>query len=573
VDSSSALYNLLLMLGVPSHAIPEGVDQRAAKWRSELAGRRVLLVLDNAASAAQVRPLLPGTSDCLVLVTSRRRLGLLDGAAPITLDVLPPDDALDLLDVVVGDCRVDARDAAKQVVELCGHLPLAIRIAATRLAHRRTWTLESLADRLQAETSRLDELAVEDRGVGSAFALSYAHLTPAHQRLFRLLGLHPGGSFDAYSVAALADLPYQSAEALLDDLVDAHLLRHTALGQYAAHDLIRSYARNLGAADGPGPAQRLHDYYLTVAVVANDLINREARRFDPVVQLPPAAMPRITDMDEAIAWLTRERRTLMAVAAGGDGWQLTYALRAFFESRGHYDDWLATHEQAMSRVEHIPRARAMLYFNMGALFMWTERYAEALEQLDLAIKFSDFGGEFEAVTLNNMGMIAHLMGRDRESIAYLQRALAIPHDNLRARALGWNNLGLAEGRLGHLDEALKHQRKGLALARRSRKPNATCGILLGIGETSLRFGLPAAEPFREAIVLAREGRFRIQEAIALDGLAHATGDHAYWEEALEIFDELGVKRADMVRRHLARPDARHCDLCSADLAPVDVRTA
>jgi tetratricopeptide (TPR) repeat protein len=210
---------------------------------------------------------------------------------------------------------------------------------------------------------------------------------------------------------------------------------------------------------------------------------------------------------------------------------------------------------------------------MGALFMWTERYAEALEQLDLAIKFSDFDGEFEAVTLSNMGMIAHLMGRDRESIAYLQRALAIPHDNLRARALGWNNLGLAEGRLGHLDEALKHQRKGLALARRSRKPNATCGILLGIGETSLRFGLPAAEPFREAIVLAREGRFRIQEAIALDGLAHATGDHVYWEEALEIFDELGVKRADLVRRHLARPDARHCDLCSADLAPAGVRTA
>ena len=189
VEPDVALERLLRMLGVPPESIPDGLDQRAARWRAELAGRRVLVVLDNASSAAQVRPLLPGSAACLALITSRRRLGVVEGATVLSLDVLPATEALELFAAVAGEGRAAAEPAAAaEVIELCGHLPLAIRIAATRLAHRPQWTVAAVARRLRAETDRLAELTLDDRGVGSAFALSYAQLEPAQQRMFQLVG-------------------------------------------------------------------------------------------------------------------------------------------------------------------------------------------------------------------------------------------------------------------------------------------------------------------------------------------------------------------------------------------------
>jgi tetratricopeptide (TPR) repeat protein len=160
-------------------------------------------------------------------------------------------------------------------------------------------------------------------------------------------------------------------------------------------------------------------------------------------------------------------------------------------------------------------------------------------------------------------MLAHLLHRDVEAAGYLRQALAIDHDGPRIRALGWNNLGLAEGRLGLREAALEHHRRALALARQIGSPTAERAILLGLGETSLRLGLPAVQPFRQARELARTGRFRIQEALALDGLAHATGDPAFWHQALTIFAELGVAQADLVRKHLDHPGVPCCDLCRA----------
>jgi DNA-binding SARP family transcriptional activator/tetratricopeptide (TPR) repeat protein len=567
VPPEVALERLLRMLGVPPESVPDGLDQRAARWRAELAGRRVLVVLDNASSASQVRPLLPGSPTCLALITSRRRLGVVEGASVLSLDVLAPAEARELFAAVAGAGRVAAEPAATaEVVELCGHLPLAIRIAATRLAHRPQWTVAALAGRLRAQTDRLAELTLDDRGVGAAFALSYGGLEPEQQRMFRLLGRHPGADFDHWSAAALADRPPAPAEAVLEALVDAHLLQSTGAGRYTFHDLLREYARRLGGAGSPAgglPRRRLHDYYLAAATAATDLIAPEARRFDPTLAEPPGQLPPLPDLDAALSWLTAEHATLVAVAAAAEDWQLACVLRPYFELRGHFADWRATHEHALGLAGKDRRAQALLLFNLGGLAMWTGRLAESIEHLRRATAVDGGDRPLRATTLTSLGMVEHLAGRDADATRHLRRALALDQSNPRTTALGWNNLALAEGRQGRADAALAHHRQALQLARRIGSDSAVRAILLGLGETALRLGRPAAGPFRQALELARAGRFRMQEALALDGLAHATGDPAYWREALAILLDLGVTRAELVRRHLADPGAGCCDLCRA----------
>ena len=568
VEPAVALDRLLRMVGVPAETIPDGLDERSARWRAELAGRRMLVVLDNAAAAAQVRPLLPGSPGCLVLITSRRRLGVLDGAAVLSLDVLPAADGLALFAAVAGAERAAAEPvAAAEVVRLCGHLPLAIRIAATRLAHRPMWTVASLARRLRTRTDRLAELTVADRGVGPAFALSYAHLTPAQQRMFRLLGRHPGADFDAWSAAALAGTTVDGAESLLEALVDAHLLRPAGPGRYTFHDLLREYAGELAAA-GPDHRDRLHDYYLAAAAAATDLISPGARRFQPTLAHPPARLPPLSDVDSALSWLAAEHTTLVALTVATGDWQLACVLRPFFEHRGHFADWRNTHERALRSTGCSPLGTTLLQFSLAALAMWTGQLVDGMAHLRQALAGNAGDRQLAASALTSLGMLAHLLHRDAEAAGYLRRALAIEHDNVRVTALGWNNLALTEGRLGQPDAALAHHRRALELARRDGSAAAVRAILLGLGETSLRLGRPGVEPFQRALALARAGRFRMQEALALDGLAHATGRASYWQAALDIFTELGVAQADLVRQHLADPGTGWCDLCRA-ASPVD----
>jgi tetratricopeptide (TPR) repeat protein len=205
----------------------------------------------------------------------------------------------------------------------------------------------------------------------------------------------------------------------------------------------------------------------------------------------------------------------------------------------------------------------LIEVNLGGLAMWTDRPADGIEHFQRALARNGDDPGFRATALTNQGMLAHQLHRDAEAAMYLREALAISHDNPRITAMGWNNLALTEGRLGQRREALEHHRYALDLARRIGSASAERGILLGLGETSLRLGVDAEEPFRRTLELARAGRFRMQEALALDGLAHATGDPAYWHAALAILAELGVARADLVRRHLDNPGAVSCDLCRA----------
>ena len=267
VEPVAALQTLLQQLGLAADRTPAGIEERVALWRSELAGRRALVLLDNAASSAQVTPLLPGLGDSLALVTSRRRLPGLDGVRPESVQVLHEAEASALFARIVGE-RADAEpEAVREVVRRCGCLPLAIRLAGARMAHRPRWRVADLLARLGE--AALPELVAEDRTVLSAFALSYAQLPAEPQRLFRLLGVNPDARFTAEAAAGLAELDLDEAEDLLDELVDVHLVEEPEPGLFRLHDLMREYAASLAAAEG-------HEYARDTIV--RRLVERMAER-------------------------------------------------------------------------------------------------------------------------------------------------------------------------------------------------------------------------------------------------------------------------------------------------------
>lgn len=254
-DPAMVLETFLYALGVPGKQIPPDLDQRAGLYRDRLSGRRALVLLDNAASEDQVRPLLPGGPDCLVLITARRRLGDLDGAQSVALDVFSPVEAIDLLARIVGTGRVATDpDAAARIVRLCGYLPLAITLAARRLRSR-TWRLAYLADRLQSNDYRLDQLNAGARGARTVFEQSYRALPAEQRRLFRLLGLHAGDDFTAHSASTIAGISPGQAELMLEALLDSYLLDQISPGRYRFHTLLRNYAQERVRDEDP-PAQR-----------------------------------------------------------------------------------------------------------------------------------------------------------------------------------------------------------------------------------------------------------------------------------------------------------------------------
>ncbi|MGY5630847.1 BTAD domain-containing putative transcriptional regulator [Streptomyces sp. UC1A3] len=270
VQPSAALGALLRTLGVPDQRVPEDESGRTALWRATLAERRVLLLLDNALDAAQVLPLLPASPGCLVIVTSRARLVELDGAEWIHIGVMRPEDSTTLLAETLGDERAAAEpEAVAELAELCGQLPLALRIASARLCNRSRWTVQYLVDRLRDERRRLGELSAGDRSVAATIQLSYQMMEERHRTAFRLIGLHPGTDVDVQSVAALLGTDRWDAEDILERLLDVHLVQQQKMGRYGLHDLVRSFAQTLrteGTAEADRAAvERVVDYYVAAS--------------------------------------------------------------------------------------------------------------------------------------------------------------------------------------------------------------------------------------------------------------------------------------------------------------------
>ncbi|MGW4058285.1 BTAD domain-containing putative transcriptional regulator [Amycolatopsis sp. NPDC004747] len=537
----AALDSLLRQLGVDGARIPERLDQRAALWRSLLVGRNALVVLDDAADAAQVRPLLPGGPGSLVLITSRARLTSIDAVTTLSLDVLAPAEAAQLITRVAGEDRTGNDPAVGEIARLCGYLPLALRIAAARLRDRPLWTVTYLACLLRDEHRRLAELSTGDRGVGAAFTLSYRQLTEPQQRLFRLLGEFPGTDVDAFAAAAITGREPRETERLLEELVDVHLLAQPALGRYRFHDLIRDHARATALA-GPAAAReaaasRMFDYYLHVAGRAADVLEPTRKRFPPAGS-PPACAPEFGSAAAALAWLEAERATLAAVAAAAAGrdrphhcWQLVQTLWRFYFVRGHVHDWIRTHRLALTVVRDLGdrAAEAELRKNLGLGHWRSGDFAEAVGQHHLALAL-DRANEDEwgqAKTHNHLGFIHARGGSHDEALAHHRRAVelyAATGDRCgEARALV--GLGDLHYHAGRRAESAADFQRGLDLAHEVGDRWGAALAAIGLGFTASP--RHARRHLERGLEDARAAGDRWGESMALTGLGmvrHAEGD-------------------------------------------------
>ncbi len=569
MPAADALAGFLRALGVPGQDIPADADQRAARYRSLLAGRRVLVVLDNAGSPEQVRPLLPGTLSCVTLVTSRDSLpGLAarDGAVRLDLDVLSPADALSLLRALLG-ARVDNEpDVAAALAEQCCRLPLALRVAAELAIARPATSLAHLAAELDDQQQRLDQLeagADPRTAVRTVFSWSYQRLDAAVARAFRLLGLHPGPDFDPYVATALTGTPLSHAERLLGLLARAYLIQPTRAGRHGMHDLLRAYARELAARDDEGPRAavgRLFDHYLRNAGTAADILFPADRHLRPRIPATSTPSPPMADADAARDWLEQELANLVAVTghATGYGWpdhaiRLSAVLFRYLNDAGHIPEALIVHGHALDAARRLGdrSAEANALRNLGDAELAQGRHQEAFGHMTRALTLSREAGDqvAEARTLCNIGLIHLNEGRYGQAAVILEECLILFQETGdrfgQSRALG--NLGAAKRRLGHVQEAAGHYQQALALARQIGDQSGQAETLSRLGMLNLRQDRheQAAGQLQEALALFRQIHEPPGVARALLRLGElSTRQQRYTEAADQLQQSLQLFRED-----------------------------
>ena len=572
--AGEALALLLRALGVPSQRIPEGLEERSGLYRQCLAGTRTLVVLDNAADEAQVRALLPGTGGCTVVVTSRRRLKGLDDAHGLSLDLLPRAEALALLVAVAGRGRVAPDDPlADEVVRLCGHLPLALRIAGALLRHRPAWSLEYLVGLLADQDSRIASLSDGERDLAGILDLSYTGLPERQRVLLRRLGLAPGPEADAYSAAALLETGSLEAARLLEDLLDHHLLIEHSPGRYRMHDLIRARARALAVADPQNERAdalgRLLRYYSHTAQFASVPVARHSRPAPP--RPAPADAPALPERDAALAWLRTERENLEAAyhyALENDMpvhvLALAGGLGELLRSDGPHQRALEVQRAAAEIAERhagpAALSSALAAFGIAQRLNGDARGAEAslTRAADLARATNDHTGEAYART--ELAVIRRVAGYFAEAEAATSRALEL-YRMLGDR--GGQASALADfGMLRHITRKFTESEAALLEALQIYR---TIDHQPGIASTLNALGLmwiDTDEPARaevaiaEALDLHRATGYRDGEANALANLGFARiliGDLAGAEgalnQALEIHSKTGHQLSKAVALH------------------------
>jgi DNA-binding SARP family transcriptional activator/Tfp pilus assembly protein PilF len=578
-DPLVALDVLLRALGVPGERIPETLTARSALWRSRLAGRRVLVILDNAVSTAQVRPLLPGSAGCLAIVTSRRRLAELDGAMHLALDTLPPDDARALFTRIVGTHRAEAEpQAAAEVVGRCGYLPLAIRIAGARLTARPAWSVADLAARLEQGRRRLAELGRGDRSVETAFGLSYEQLPVGHRRVFRLLGLHRGPDFDTYLAAAGTGLDPADAEAALEDLLDVNLLRQRAPERYEFHDLLRSYAAERAHAEESENSReealrRMCDFYAHASYTADRVLHPHRPDLKPDSPTDGLHIRAFADIPAAMAWFEAEHTNLLAAqrAAAEHGWhavvgQLAWTLSVFHARQGRRRDalavWRAALEAADRQPDPVPHIRALRL--LGRAYGDLGHHQEALDHLHQALTMAEGHGDLteQAHTHRTLAWVWERKGDDRPALRHAHRAFELYRSvgESTGEADTLSMVGWHAARLGDYDSAREHCEAALALHRQRGNPTGESDTLASLGYIAHHTAHheQAIELYQQALALLRAIGNSNQAATTLDylGQAHAAhGDRkrarAVWREALELYQSQGrVENAEQVRQLL-----------------------
>ncbi|MBV9794313.1 MAG: tetratricopeptide repeat protein [Actinobacteria bacterium] len=542
---AEALASLLSSLGVPAGYIPDGLDARAGLYRSLLARKRVLIVLDNARDVRQVRPLLPGSPGCLVIATSRNPLtglAMTDGARLLRLDLLPPPTAREALERRLGAARVAAAPgAAEEIIQLCGRLPLALAIVAARAAHP-GFTLDAIAADLRRTRGRLDgfDAAGVAADARTVFSWSYRHLSPQAGRLFRLLSLHPTADIVAAASASLLGVRPDEVGRLMAELTNTALLTEHRPGRYSCHDLVRTYARELlESVDSKQEQQaalaRLLDHYLHSSAAAQAALQAPAEPVALPGPQPGVTPERFADYESAMSWLTAERsvlNALVALAAEGDlgfpAWQLAMTLRQFYRWRGFFVDWRQAMEVALAAAVrdadlagqgHVLRSLAGANFQLNrpeealrcleraqAIYtvlgyrtehahlhaMFSEIYT-GQGKLHLAIEHSqqalalyreagDRDGEVRVIA--DIGIAHGALGAHQQAVSYLERGIALAQE-AAARALEGKThkeLGIVLSRLGHHSEARQELGRALALLRRLGHRPQEAATLLALGD-------------------------------------------------------------------------------------------
>ncbi len=591
-----ALEEFLRALDVPAERIPAGLGEKAALYRSLLDGRRVLIVLDNANAAEQVRPLLPGSATCWVVVTSRSRLsGLVarDGASRVTVDLLPPAEAIALLRDVIGTARVTAEpEATDELASRCAYLPLALRIAAERAVTHPHATLAGLADELAVLHDRLDLLATADEedeatAVRAVLSWSYHALSPETARGFRLLGLHTGPDISALAAAALTDTTPAQARRLLETLVGTHLIEETGRDRYRFHDLLRVYAAECAEVaetdhDRAAAVRRVLTWYLHTGDAADRILNPHRRRVPldhPEVTCAPLEF---AAYDQALGWCEAEQANLVAAirhaAETGEhviAWQLPLALWGFFNLRKHWADLIATHRIGLAAAAHLHdrRGEAWTWGTLGMPYLDLGQYEEAADHFQHALsRCREIGDQWgEAIALVGLGAACFYPGQYKEAFEHSRCALPLCQeiDDPWSHIFALLNIGGAHRKLQQFEEALGYFRRALDIAcpAHDRSGEATALRNLGATYRDLQRFDDALAHFQRARITYREISDRWNEArtllnigdilLKLNQVEAAAG---YWHQALSIFEDLDDSdTAAKVRLNLEILDANGPD--------------
>ncbi|MFI5820574.1 AfsR/SARP family transcriptional regulator [Streptomyces rishiriensis] len=560
VSAAQALAGFLTALGVPGQEIPLRLDDRAARYRTAVDGRRMLVLLDNAASAAQVRPLLPGSPTCKVVITSRDSLSSLvsvHGAHRMVLDVLSPPEALALLRALIGP-RADADPgAAAALAEQCGWLPLALRVAAELVLSRRQESLARLVDELRDRRRRLDLLDTGDgdprAAVRAVFSWSYDRLPDQEARLFRLLGLHPGPDADVHSAAALVGESVERTRRSLDVLSRAHLVQRTGPGRHGMHDLLRAYAAELaarhdGAAERDAAMTRLLDHCLAVSAAAMDVLYPAERHLRPVVEAPGAGLPPLRTADECRAWLRAAQPTLVALCSRTEEpgpsrhtVRIATTLHRHYERSGHFADALTVHTHAVRAARAVGDARGEVdvLACLGAVHRRLGDYESARRQhadaLALCRRIGYRAGE--ARHLTNVGVLHELQGGYQEAAEHHERAVELFRavGDAHGEADVLNNLGIVQELLEDYQASIERYQQALALYRRTGHTFGEASALGNLGIVLARLGdhVAAAGRFEQALALFRRLGHTGGEAHALSNLGNALCRQGRHEEAAE----------------------------------------
>jgi tetratricopeptide (TPR) repeat protein/transcriptional regulator with XRE-family HTH domain len=573
---SEALAHFLHALGVAAEQVPVEIEEAAALYRTLLADRRILVVLDNARHAEQIRPLLPGSKGCLVLVTSRDRLaGLVatHGAHRLGLDVLAPDEAVMLLASVLGEERVATEpEAAAEVAEACGFLPLALRIAAANLLDQPQHSIAGYVRRLRAG-DRLAELAVDGdprAAVGVAFDASYATLDPQARGLFRSLGLAPGPDVTAPAAAALTGTQVPAVEQVLERLIGAHLVEPHGGGRYGLHDLLRLYARGRTEAEDSEPERqaalgRLLDWYLHTAATATQLLYPNMVR----LVLPPASgqlpVPAFGDRAQALAWLDAERPNLVAAVQDAaehgprpSAWLLADALHGYLWQGMHVVDWSAVAEAALAAAEAEGGARAQsaAQLSLADLNLCLGRYRQAIDRYSRALALNQQTGwlEGQAATLSKLGVAYTRSGRLPEAADHHNQALSLNRriGRLGGQATNLGNLGVVYLEQGRLQAAFDHHVQALALFRKLGYRGSQGTALGWLGEIDHARGQldRAVDHANAALAIQREVGDRCGEADTLRTLAGVHRDTGRLGHAFELATTAAALARDTGERRL-----------------------